>query len=167
MCKYFLAVCTFFWKKLVHSMAKHFQTPVNKLNSNTNPIPKKHRGPRVWDPWIEGWSRKGYCFVGLHWSISLAYTWKAWLSWTVLMQLSESEGAIAPNLPPLVTHLIAALTNLGITICDSYIEQVWPPLLYRIKPRTSRSSGASKLCYAWSQLPLYDQFDKIHQKFIS
>jgi len=27
---------------------------------------------------------------------------------------------------------IAALCNLGFTICGSYIEQVWPPLLYFI-----------------------------------
>ena len=27
-----LAVSTFFWKKLVHSLAEHFQTPVNELN---------------------------------------------------------------------------------------------------------------------------------------
>jgi len=25
---------------------------------------------------------------------------------------------------------VAALCNLGFTICGSYIEQVWPPLLY-------------------------------------
>ena len=28
---------------------------------------------------------------------------------------------------------VAALCNLGFTICGSYIEQVWPPLAYYIK----------------------------------
>jgi len=33
--------------------------------------------------------------------------------------------------------------------------------LYRLKPRASRSEGASsKLRYAWGQLPAQDQFDK-------
>jgi len=26
---------------------------------------------------------------------------------------------------------VATLCNLGFTICGSYIEQVWPPLVYR------------------------------------
>ena len=43
--KLFLAVCTLFWKDLVHSMAENFQTPLNKLKVNLNPIPKKHRDP--------------------------------------------------------------------------------------------------------------------------
>jgi len=56
-------------KDLVHSMAEHFQIPVNKLKKlNFNPIPKNIAGrlsyratwgPRVWDPWTKGWSRKG------------------------------------------------------------------------------------------------------------
>jgi len=44
--KQFLALCTLFQKDLVHSMAEHFQTPVNKLNNlNFNTILKKHGGP--------------------------------------------------------------------------------------------------------------------------
>ena len=27
---------------------------------------------------------------------------------------------------------VAALCDLGVTICGSYIEQVWPPLLYTL-----------------------------------
>jgi len=29
---------------------------------------------------------------------------------------------------------VAALCNLGFTICGSYIEQVWSPLIYRMDP---------------------------------
>jgi len=29
---------------------------------------------------------------------------------------------------------VEALSNLGFTICGSYIEQVWPPLKYRLRP---------------------------------
>jgi len=28
---------------------------------------------------------------------------------------------------------VAALCNLGFTICGSYTEQVWPPLLYKFR----------------------------------
>jgi len=52
--KPFLAVSTFVQKKLVHSLAEHFQTTVNKLNNvngNYEKIPRNHPGPHVWDPW--------------------------------------------------------------------------------------------------------------------
>jgi len=39
--------------------------------------------------------------------------------------------------------------------------------LYKLKPRASRSMGASsKLWYAWSQLLVYDQLDKYSRKFM-
>jgi len=102
-------------------MVGHFQTPGNKLNNvNCNMFPKSiagrtrcphgphvPRGPRVWDAWTKCWSRKGYLnsFVDLHWSISLAYTSKSWLSWKFLVQRSEWEGGDFPHPPSLVTRL--------------------------------------------------------------
>jgi len=63
----FISVSTFVWKELVHSLAEHFQTPVNKLNDvniNYLKIPKKTSRtaqnafaghmwprPRFGDPW--------------------------------------------------------------------------------------------------------------------
>jgi len=46
--KSFLAASTFVSKELVHSLAEHFETPVNNLNNvnvNCLKIPKKHCGP--------------------------------------------------------------------------------------------------------------------------
>jgi len=48
--KSFLAISTFAWKELVHSLAKYFQTLVNKLNIQCKcfyfKLCKKHRGPQ-------------------------------------------------------------------------------------------------------------------------
>jgi len=43
-------------------------------------------------------------FVDLNWRISLAYTSKAWLTWKLLVLLSELGEQMTP-LPPLATRL--------------------------------------------------------------
>jgi len=44
-----------------------------------------------------------------------------------------TEAQIANTFAFLDFH-VAALCDLCFTICNSYIEQVWPPMLYTTKP---------------------------------
>jgi len=40
--------------------------------------------------------------------------------------------ALVANMFVFLDFHVVALCNLGFTICSSYIEQVWPPLVYRV-----------------------------------